>query len=206
MTARMMAKAGYHHGTLRQALVDAATERLAQDGARGFTLAQAAKAAGVTPAAVYRHFRGRDDLIAEVARQGYERLALLTDTALRHKGAEPAVLAYGAAFMTFAEACPGHFAAIYTSGLDPTSTPALRAAKAQSDAILLRLCARLQPAQSPEKSPEESPEEIARPIQALCLGLTQISGRPDAAALRAALTVYLAGLRSPQAASVAAER
>ena len=65
-------KTSYHHGNLRQALVEAALALIAEQGPTGFTLSEAAKAAGVTPAAVYRHFAGRDDLIAEVARQGFD--------------------------------------------------------------------------------------------------------------------------------------
>ncbi len=66
-----MSKRGYHHGNLRQALIDAALELITEKGPTGFTLSEAAKQAGVTPAAVYRHFEGREDLIAEAARQGY---------------------------------------------------------------------------------------------------------------------------------------
>jgi AcrR family transcriptional regulator len=61
-----MQKLGYHHGNLRQALVDAALVLIEAKGPRGFTLSEAAKNAGVTPA-VYRHFDGREDLIAEAA-------------------------------------------------------------------------------------------------------------------------------------------
>ena len=67
-----MSKRGYHHGNLRQALVDAALQLIELRGPTGFTLSEAAKQAGVTPAAVYRHFEGREDLIAEAALQGYE--------------------------------------------------------------------------------------------------------------------------------------
>ena len=70
-----MGKRGYHHGNLRQALVEAALDLIEEKGPTGFTLSEAAKLAGVTPAAVYRHFAGRDDLIAEAARQGYEIFA-----------------------------------------------------------------------------------------------------------------------------------
>ena len=66
-----MPKRGYHHGNLRQALIDAALTMIESRGPQGFTLSEAAKVAGVTPAAVYRHFEGREDLIAEIARQGY---------------------------------------------------------------------------------------------------------------------------------------
>jgi AcrR family transcriptional regulator len=70
-----MAKQGYHHGNLRQALIDATLSLIETQGPQGFTLSDAAKQAGVTPAAVYRHFAGRDDLIAECARQGFEIFA-----------------------------------------------------------------------------------------------------------------------------------
>ena len=75
-------KRGYHHGNLRQALVEAALELIAEKGPQGFTLSEAAKAADVTPAAVYRHFAGRDDLLAEVARQGFDIFAALLDHVL----------------------------------------------------------------------------------------------------------------------------
>ena len=61
-----MQKLGYHHGNLRQALVDAALVLIEAKGPPGFTLSEAAKNAGVTPV-VYRHFDGREDLIAEAA-------------------------------------------------------------------------------------------------------------------------------------------
>ena len=51
-------KSGYHHGNLRQALVEASLDLIADQGPTGFTLSEAAKAAGVTPAAVYRILRG----------------------------------------------------------------------------------------------------------------------------------------------------
>ena len=58
-----MPKRGYHHGNLRQALIDAALPLIEEKSPQGFTLSEAAKAAGVTPAAVYRHFQGREDLM-----------------------------------------------------------------------------------------------------------------------------------------------
>ena len=79
-----MPKRGYHHGNLKQALVDAALRLIESNGPTGFTLSEAAKNAGVTPAAVYRHFEGREDLIAECARQGHEIFADLMDLSLIH--------------------------------------------------------------------------------------------------------------------------
>src|SRR4029078_6676905 len=63
---------GYHHGNLKEALTRAALELIAQKGPAGFTFAEAARWAGVSPAAPYRHFRDRDELIADVARRGFE--------------------------------------------------------------------------------------------------------------------------------------
>src|SRR5262249_81465 len=59
---------GYHHGNLKEALIRAALELIAQKGPAGFTFAEAARWAGVSPAAPYRHFRDRDELLIDVAR------------------------------------------------------------------------------------------------------------------------------------------
>src|SRR5512139_622254 len=64
---------GYHHGNLKEALVRAALELIAEKGPAGFTFADAARSAGVSPAAPYRHFRDRDELLSNVARRGFEQ-------------------------------------------------------------------------------------------------------------------------------------
>ena len=73
-TKRGRERRGYHHGNLREALVAAALELIAEKGPAGFTFAEAARAAGVSPAAPYRHFRDREALLADIARRGFERL------------------------------------------------------------------------------------------------------------------------------------
>src|SRR5215469_12885352 len=66
---------GYHHGNLKEALVRAALDLIAEKGPAGFTFADAARWAGVSPAAPYRHFRDRDELLADVARRGFEQFS-----------------------------------------------------------------------------------------------------------------------------------
>src|ERR1700732_2903880 len=66
---------GYHHGNLRVALVEAALALIAEKGPAGFTIAEAARLAGVSPGAPYRHFRDAEALLAEVALRGFERFA-----------------------------------------------------------------------------------------------------------------------------------
>ena len=70
---------GYHHGNLKEALLQAALGLIAEKGAAGFTFADAARMAGVSPAAPYRHFRDRDELLSSIAQRGFEQFeALLT--------------------------------------------------------------------------------------------------------------------------------
>jgi AcrR family transcriptional regulator len=74
-----MSRDRYHHGNLRDALIDAALGLIAERGPAGFTFAEAARLVGVSPAAPYRHFRDREDLVAEVGRRGFD----LFEAALR---------------------------------------------------------------------------------------------------------------------------
>jgi AcrR family transcriptional regulator len=64
----------YHHGDLRQALVDAARALLAESGPSGLSLRAAARNAGVSQTAPYRHFASREDMLAAVAEDGFRRL------------------------------------------------------------------------------------------------------------------------------------
>lgn len=65
----------YHHGNLRDSLLDAAAQLLAQNGAQALTLREVAKAAGVSHAAPYHHFPSREHLLAAVAAQAFAGLA-----------------------------------------------------------------------------------------------------------------------------------
>jgi AcrR family transcriptional regulator len=80
---------GYHHGNLKEALIRAALELIAKKGPAGFTFAEAARFAGVSPAAPYRHFRDRDELLADVARRGFEEFAIRLERAWNGGAPEP---------------------------------------------------------------------------------------------------------------------
>ena len=67
-------KESYHHGDLPNALIDAALLILARDGAENFSLREVAKAAGVSHAAPYRHFKDKTALLEAIAIRGYGRL------------------------------------------------------------------------------------------------------------------------------------
>lgn len=133
-----MPKRGYHHGNLRQALIDAALELIESKGPTGFTLSEAAKQAGVTPAAVYRHFEGRNDLIAEAALEGYEIFADLMEYA--YQSGQPSALAAfeatGRAYLAFARKHPGHYIAMFESAVSVNRSPELAAAAARARGVL----------------------------------------------------------------------
>src|ERR1700759_3938263 len=67
------AERGYHHGNLKEALLEAALDLIAEKGPAGFTFADAARLAGVSPAAPYRHFRDPDELWSSIAPRGFEQ-------------------------------------------------------------------------------------------------------------------------------------
>jgi len=198
-----MSKRGYHHGNLKQALVDAALHLIEETGPTGFTLSEAAKTAGVTPAAVYRHFEGRDQLIAECARQGHEIFADLMEHAFA-KGQPSALAAFeatGRAYLAFARRFPGHYMAMFESGTAVNATPELAAAAAKSRAVLERAAEALSEHIPPEKRPPAS--MFSAHIWALSHGVVELfaRGRPGATApfppeelLEAGIGIYLRGL------------
>jgi AcrR family transcriptional regulator len=77
-----MAQTDYHHGNLRQALLDAGEKLLETEGAAGLSLRALARETGVSHAAPYRHFADKTDLLAALAARGFARLArVLAETA-----------------------------------------------------------------------------------------------------------------------------
>ncbi|NIX75981.1 TetR/AcrR family transcriptional regulator [Microvirga terricola] len=107
---------GYHHGNLKEALIEAAQRFIAERGLGGFTLADAAKLVGVTPAALYRHFRGREDLVAEVAFRGFSQLTERLGHALTSQGTPlERFTRMGEAYLAFAEQEPGFYAAMFSA-------------------------------------------------------------------------------------------
>lgn len=133
-----MPKRGYHHGNLKEALVQAALILITEKGPTGFTLSEAAKRAGVTPAAVYRHFAGREDLIAEAARQGYVIFADLMQHA--YESGQPSALkafeATGRAYLAFARRYPGHYISMFESDISVNRTPELAAISQKARGVL----------------------------------------------------------------------
>ena len=110
---------GYHHGNLKEALLRAALELIAQKGPAGFTFAEAARWAGVSPAAPYRHFRDRDELLASVALRGFTQFeaALARAWDDGRPDAFTALDRLGKAYLEFARAEPAYYSAMFEAGI-----------------------------------------------------------------------------------------
>ncbi len=133
---------GYHHGNLREALMEAALSLIAEKGPAGFTFAEAARAAGVSAAAPYRHFRDKDALLAGVARLGFERFGDMLGKAWNDgkPSVEVAFNNLGKAYLSFARQEPAFFAAMFESGLAHADYPELREAGDRAFNVLREAC------------------------------------------------------------------
>ncbi|NBR91239.1 MAG: TetR/AcrR family transcriptional regulator [Rhodobacteraceae bacterium] len=198
-----MRKQGYHHGNLRQALVEACLSLITEKGPTGFTLSEAAREAGVTPAAVYRHFEGREDLIAEAARQGYEIFTALMEFA--YDNGKPTALAAfeatGRAYLAFAKKYPGHYIAMFESGISVNRTPELAATSAKARAVLEESARGLSQRIPEDRRPPAT--MVSAHIWAMSHGVVELFARnspgqqspfdPEAL-LESAMGIYLRGL------------
>src|SRR5438874_5638624 len=119
---------GYHHGNLREALIEAALDLIAKKGPAGFTFADAARWAGVSSAAPYRHFRDRDALLTDVARRGFELFKERLAHAWDDGRPEPyrAFENVGRAYLAFARNEPAYYSAMFEAGVALDDDPALR--------------------------------------------------------------------------------
>jgi AcrR family transcriptional regulator len=109
-------KTGYHHGDLRAQLIAAVRDLVETHGPDGFSVAEAARRAGVSSAAPYKHFKDRPEILRGVVSEAMDRLRLaMEEAAAAHpKGSLEAVAAIGLAYVDFARAEPGVFRLVFS--------------------------------------------------------------------------------------------
>lgn len=115
----------YHHGDLKRALMDAATALVRERGASGFRLVEICRAAGVSQAAYYRHFETREQLLSELATEGFEQLRAVVEEGLGG-GKDPAdaVRRGSIAYLLFARDHPAHLHLMFTAaGIEQGTLP-----------------------------------------------------------------------------------
>jgi AcrR family transcriptional regulator len=195
---------GYHHGNLKEALIRAALELIAQKGPAGFTFAEAARWAGVSPAAPYRHFRDRDELLIDVARRGFDQFESVLARAW-NEGRPDAFAALdrmGKAYLQFARSEPAYYSAMFEAGIPPEASPELRDAAERALAVLRTAVERLIATMPVRNRPPVLMMTLH--IWGMSHGIASLFGRGDAARrslpmspedlLEAAVLIYLNGL------------
>jgi AcrR family transcriptional regulator len=100
----------YHHGNLKNVLIEAAISQIATQGARALSLRELSRSIGVSHASTYRHFPNKESVLATIAEQGFENLTRAMETAARpHAGDALAMLqATGVAYVEFGVLYPHH--------------------------------------------------------------------------------------------------
>lgn len=108
-------KSSYHHGNLRQAIVDSAWKTIQTHGIEKLSLRGCAREAGVDPAAIYQHFNSKDAILEEVARIGFAQLADAMEEKEVLAGSDPdaKLTAVGCAYVDFARANPQLFSFMF---------------------------------------------------------------------------------------------
>ncbi len=194
----------YHHGNLREVLLEAARKLIEQYGPAGFSLTEAARLAGVSPAAPYRHFKDREALLAEVAQHGFERFAARLDMAWNNGIPTPlsAFENLGRAYLAFAREEPASYAVMFEAGLHPGDGATYKAAADRAFNVLQRAATALCQTLPPDRRPPV--KLMSLHIWALSHGVADlfVEGRPDVAKaplppeeiLESAALIYLRGL------------
>jgi AcrR family transcriptional regulator len=195
---------GYHHGNLKEALIQAALDLIAEKGPTGFTFAEAARSAGVSPAAPYRHFRDRDQLLADIARRGFEMFAGALEKAWDEGRPEPgaAFERVGRAYLAFARSEPAFYSAMFESGLAIVATSELRETAERASGVLRTASEALVATMPVKGRPPAS--MVALHAWALAHGIASLFGRGDEGRrklpmspeelLEAGMLIYLRGL------------
>ncbi len=105
----------YHHGDLKEQLVEAVRQLIEEHGPDGFSIAQACRLAGVSTAAPYKHFKDRDDILLNVVKSAMMRMGTAMQGAAdaHPPGAPERVIELGKAYVDFARREPGIFALMF---------------------------------------------------------------------------------------------
>ena len=165
------ARGSYHHGSLREAMVAAALELIEANGVENLSVREAAKKAGVSPGAPFRHFPTKAALLTAVAMQATERLREQVEANVAAHAGQPALLrcaAIGEAYLDWAAANPTHFQVVSQRQLLDADAPARMAV--HNDAIRTQMQALL------EEAFADTPGALARLPALQLLGRALVYG------------------------------
>lgn len=167
-TDQASARGGYHHGDLRQAMIEAAEAVLAEKGVGGFTLRECARRAGVSPAAPAHHFGNLAGLLTVIATLGFDDLSDAMEKAAERasQSGQSRLAAIARAYLDVALARPGRFRVVFGQrGLD-WDAPDFKRAASRAFGVLVaetraHLAGRL--AAPPAAQPMAPPDAVGAP-------------------------------------------
>lgn len=157
----------YHHGDLRAALINAALLLISKHGVKQLALSDAARLAGVSVAAPYRHFKDKQALLAEIAGEGFamfrDALAQAAQSSQRNKVKR--MVEMGVAYVEFALEHRSHFKVMWEGGISKTEYPQVGQTAHQAYLLLQQAALDLLP---------EAPD--ARQQALVCAAWTMVHG------------------------------
>lgn len=164
----------YHHGNLRQALLDAAVSLVQELGPDAVSVREVARRAGVSSGAPFRHFADKTALMTAVAEEGARHLLAETQAAVEAAGDDPIARfrSAGVAFVLFAVKHPGHFRVMNMPEYGaPSGSAVIGDMMATGTAWTLDLITR---AQAEGRIPEGDPAALHLAARALVYGLARL--------------------------------
>jgi AcrR family transcriptional regulator len=163
----------YHHGHLREVLLEAAIQLIAEVGPAGFALREVARRAGVSHNAPYRHFPDREDLLAGVAAQGFRELnAAMLEAVRRQRSSVGRLKRAGLAYVEFALRRPEHFTVMFDAAVSKHQTPDSAEAAGQAFGTLLNL---VKSCQDERRLPSGDPHQFALLAWSMVHGIAKLA-------------------------------
>lgn len=209
-TSPTPARAGYHHGNLVEALLDAAIAAIEEKGVDALSVREVAKRAGVSPGAPFRHFSNKTALLTAVAEQAMTRLTAAVRAELEPAPGDPSgdppddpiegLRAIGRGYLTWALANPTHFQVISSRSLiDFHGSPVLVEENEAIRLIMVDLLARAR--QQGRLRPGLADDDLMYALRAFIYGTVRMwidqhyrewrVEKPPAEAMSAALDMFI---------------
>jgi AcrR family transcriptional regulator len=169
----MNSKKSYHHGDLRQALIEEAIALVAEQGTSNWSLREVARRIGVSHTAPYRHFADRDALLAAVAERGFQKMSqfLLASLEKIPSQYERKLQAIGVAYVQYAIAHPSEYEVMFRYSQKNEKDSTLTEAANATFAILVDV---IEKGQKNGEFRQENPTELACVSWSLVHGLSML--------------------------------
>ncbi|NJK47091.1 TetR/AcrR family transcriptional regulator [Candidatus Gracilibacteria bacterium] len=170
----MSSKKTYHHGDLRQALIEEAIALVTEQGISNWSLREVARRIGVSHTAPYRHFADRDALLAAVAEKGFQKmsqflLASLENIPNQHSQKLQAI---GIAYVKYAIAHPSEYEVMFRySQNNDRQYPALTEVSTKAFTILVNV---IEEGQKAGEFRQENPTQLAYVAWSMVHGLSML--------------------------------